>query len=153
MLGPELSSARPGSIVRYRDADFVVERVLHFEEGGQRWIELRLSSDTAGRSLSVEIHAGGPQRLIAYEPGSAADEAPHSPQLEHEGVTYELVSRGNARYTSAERAGPSKSGTLSYVEYASGDRRLAFERYEDAPTWAVSAGRTLPPEDLELRLP
>jgi hypothetical protein len=148
-----LLGLRPGSILRIEAARWVVERCLRFEQGSERWSEYRLSSDESGRSLSLEVHPGEPPTLIVYAPGRPVESPPGADRIDHDGGRYERLAGGDATYRSEERAGPPKSGTLSYVEYADGDERLAFERYEPPAGWTVSRGRVVAASELDVVSP
>ena len=130
--------------MRYRDAQLMVERTLRFENGDERWIEHRLSDDRLGRSLWLEIQD---DRLTVYERLPTGEPPSGEPEIVHEGVAFRLAEQGRATYRSQERAGAGKQGEVEYVEYAAGDQRLAYERFDAGP-WELSLGRVVDPSDV-----
>jgi hypothetical protein len=136
----------PGRIVRYRDAHLMVERTLRFENGDERWFEHRLSDDRLGRSLWLEIQG---DKVTLYERLAAGAPPEGGPEAVHDGVAFRLTEHGLATYRSQERAGAGKQGEVEYFEYAAGERRLAYERF-DGGRWEVSLGEIVDPADVAI---
>jgi hypothetical protein len=138
-------------LVRHRGERLIVERTLHFADGEERWVEHRLADDGRGRSLWLEIQRRDGLQILLYERVPDGEDPPSGDggELARDGVTYTLRERGSASYRSEERAGPGKQGSVEFVEYAAGRRRLAYERF-DAGCWEVSTGHQTEPADLEV---
>ena len=128
-----------------------MDRSLLFAHDAVRWTEHRLSSDSSGRSVRLEI-PDDEAPLVVYErdarlvpvadPGAVSGAAPA-----------EVRSRGKTLYRTIERAGTGKTGELFYVEYACGDRRLTFERHRDDERWQVWHGRAIDRSAVQLPRP
>ena len=144
----DLSSLRPGALLRVRGADYLLERSLRLEQGDHRWTEHRISSDTSGRTLWLEVPDDHAAPVVAYARGAQQPPLPQ-PVLPEPDAGFVLRRAGTARYRTLERAGIPKIGTLNYVEYASGARRLAFERHGRDEPWQVWHGHELDRSEIE----
>ena len=131
----ELTALRPGAALRVMGDDYLIERTVRCEQDdGAVWWEHRLSSDGTGRSLWLEIPV-----------------APNEPLVAHESAGMGLLMSGRASYRSVERsAAAPKSGELVYHEYASGDRRVTYERRGESRVWEVSEGRAIDAASVEV---
>ena len=145
----DLSSLRPGALLRVRGGQYLLERSLRLEQGDHAWTEHRVSSDTSGRTLWLEVPDDPAAPVVVYARGGQQLPLPR-PVLPdtHEGFV--LRRAGTARYRTLERAGVAKIGTLIYVEYASGARRLAFERRRRDEPWQVWHGHELDRAEIQL---
>jgi hypothetical protein len=137
-----LTSLRPGAMLRVRGADYLLERSLRLEQGDHRWTEHRISSDASGRTLWLEVPDDHAAPVVAFARGAQQPPLPR-PVLPETDAGFVLRRAGTARYRTLERAGIAKIGTLTYVEYASGARRLAFERRDRDQPWQVWHGHEL----------
>ena len=147
----ELSALRPGTAVRVRGEEFLIERTICYDQDGCEWFEHRLSSDGSGRSLWLEIPADRDDPVIAYDSSAVIDFTPEGgPEIEHGGERLQLVMSGRASYRSVERASASKRGELAYHEYANGDLRVTYECRNDETSWEVSEGRAIDAADVEI---
>jgi hypothetical protein len=144
-----LAALGPGVLVRHRGERLIVERTLHFANGDERWVEHRLADDGRGRSLWLEIQRRDGLEIFVYERLPDGGDPPSGDELARDGVAYTFSERGSASYRSEERAGPAKQGSVEFVEYAAGRRRLAYERF-DAGRWEISTGQRAEPADLEV---
>ena len=146
--GAEVRALKVSDVVNYEGRDWIVEGTLRFEQGGFRWQEHRLVDGPDALWLSVEDDEGTEvvvwQRLrgTALEPGPAT--------IEHDGVTYELDERGHANFTSEGTTGAAGGGRAEYADYASGGRRLSFERYGSDAGWEISVGRVISEHALDI---
>jgi hypothetical protein len=144
----DLSSLQPGALLRVRGTQYLLERSLRLEQGVSRWTEHRISSDAAGRTLWLEVPDNPAAPVAAYARG--AQQPPLSrPILPDSHAGFVLRRAGTARYRTLERAGIAKIGTLMFVEYASGARRLAFERRGRDEPWQVWHGHELDRSEIE----
>jgi hypothetical protein len=143
-----LESLKPGMLVRHRDERLIVERTLHFSTDDERWVEHRLADDRAGRSLWLEIQRSNGLQIAVYERQPHGGPPPEGAEITRDGVAFHFAERGVARYRSDERAGPGKQGSFEFVEYAAGNLRLAYERF-DGGVWEISLGRVVEPADVE----
>ena len=146
----ELAALRPGAAVRVEGDGYMVERTIRFEQAdGYSWWEHRLSSDGTGSSRWLEVDPDGPVivheagETLGYEPGGA-------PEIEHRGERLQLLMSGRASYRSVERSAAPKSGELVYHEYASGDRRVTYERRGEGRVWEVSEGHAIDAAGVEI---
>lgn len=147
----ELSALRPGATVRVRNEEFVIERTICFEEGESAWWEHRLSSDSSGRSLWLEIATEPRNAVIAYHSSARLDFRPDGgPEIEYEGERLTLLLSGRATYRSVERSAASKRGELVYHEYGKGELHVTYESRGDETAWEVSEGRAIDPADVEI---
>src|SRR4051794_21116492 len=114
----ELSALRPGATVRVRNEEFLIERTICFKEGDVAWWEHRLSSDSSGRSLWLEIASKPENAVIAYHSSAALAFTPDGgPEIEYQGERLTLLLSGDATYRSVERSAAPKRGELVYHEY------------------------------------
>ena len=147
----ELAALRPGGAVRFGGEEFLIERTICFEEGKSVWWEHRLSSDSSGRSLWLEIATEPVYAVIAYDSSAALDRPPDGgPEIEHRGERLRLLLSGRATYRSIERSAAPKTGELIYHEYAVGDRRVTYECRSESTVWEVSEGREVDAADIEI---
>ena len=148
----ELTALRPGAAVRVMDDEFLIERTVRCEQdAGVVWWEHRLSSDGSGRSLWLEIPADPDDPVVAHESTGTLDSEPDGgPVIEHRGERMALLMSGRASYRSVERSAAPKSGEVVYHEYASGDRRVSYERRGEGMVWEVSEGRETDPAAIEI---
>jgi hypothetical protein len=146
----ELIAVRPGSALRVRGDEFVVERCIRFDEPGGGWWEHRLSSNASGSSLWLEIPADPGAPIVAYERSDLVGGEPDGgEEIDHDGARYPLHTSGLTTYRTLERSAASKRGELQYYEYAAGDRRVSYERRDLGP-WEVSSGRELDAAEIDL---
>jgi hypothetical protein len=147
----ELAALRPGATVRVGDEEFLIERTICFEEGASAWWEHRLSSDSSGRSLWLEIATEPEKAVIAYDSSTTLDFVPDGGrEIEHGGERLRLLLSGRAMYRSIERSAAPKSGELVYHEYAAGDRHVTYECRSESTVWEVSEGREIDAADVEI---
>ena len=148
----ELTALRPGSAVRVMGDEFLIERTVRCEQDdGTVWWEHRLSSGGSGRSLWLEIPVDPADPVVAHEStGTLAGEPDGGPDTEYGGELLPLLISARARYRSVERSAAPKSGELVYHEYASGDRRVTYERRGESRVWEVSEGRAIDAASIEV---
>ena len=148
----ELTALRPGAAVRVMGDEFLIERTVRCEQDdGAVWWEHRLSSDGTGRSLWLEIPVDPDEPLVAHEStGTLGSEPDGGPVIEYRGERMELHMSARASYRSVERSAAPKSGELVYHEYASGDRRVTYERRGEGMVWEVSEGRAIDADSVEV---
>ncbi len=136
-----------GDVVHYDGRDFIVRGTLELEEGGSRWHEHFLDHVEVRRWLSVEEDEE--LEIYLWQRVVAPELSPGTSQLEFQADTYTLQERGRARYKAIGTTGTGPSGQLDYLDYASGSKRLAFERFGDGG-WEVSVGHAVPPYLLDI---
>ena len=149
----ELTALRPGAALRVMGDDYLIERTVRCEQDdGAVWWEHRLSSDGTGRSLWLEIPVAPDEPLVAHESaGTLGSEPDGGPEIVYGGERMGLLMSGRASYRSVERsAAAPKSGELVYHEYASGDRRVTYERRGESRVWEVSEGRAIDAASVEV---
>ena len=147
----ELARLRPGATVRVRDEGFVIERTICFEQGESVWWEHRLSSDSSGRSLWLEIATEPEKAVIAYDSSATLDFVPDGgPETVYRGERLRLLLSGRATYRSIERSAAPKTGELVYHEYAVGDRHVTYECRSESTVWEVSEGREIDAAEVEI---
>jgi hypothetical protein len=137
-----------GDVVNLEGADFIVEGTLRLEQDGFRWEEHRLVDGERSRWLSVEDDEG--LEVAVWERAPAGDLEPGADRISHEGVDYELHERGHASFTAEGSTGTATSGRLEYVEYAAGERRLAFERFGADAGWELGSGAVVSEHALDI---
>ena len=148
----ELTALRPGAAVRVMGDEFRIERTIRCEQDGDYgWWEHRLSSDGSGRSLWLEIPLDPDEPVIAHESSGTLDSEPDGgPETVYGGERLALLMSARARYRSVERSAAPKSGELVYHEYASGDRRVTYERRGEGRVWEVSVGHAVDAASIEI---
>jgi hypothetical protein len=148
----ELTALRPGAALRVMGDGYLIERTVRCQQDdGAVWWEHRLSSDGAGRSLWLEIPEDLDEPLVAHEStGTLGAEPDGGPEIEYGGERIALLLSARASYRSVERSAAPKSGELVYHEYASGDRRVTYERRGEGGVWEVSAGREIDAASVEV---
>lgn len=127
-----------GDVVHYDGRDFIVRGTLEFEESGFRWQEHLLDDVEVRRWLSVEED----EELVIclWERVTVPELTPGAARLDYQTDTYILQERGRAIYKAHGTTGTGPSGEVDYIDYAAGDKRLAFERFGHGG-WEVSVGR------------
>ncbi len=141
-LHGDVRKLAPGDAVAYDGTDFLVDRTIHFDEGGFAWKEHMLSDAVTGRKLWLSVEDDDGLEVAVWE-RLPVDLEPGSTSVTHDGVTYEREEHGTASFRIEQTGGSiSESGTMEYQEYAAGDRLLAFERYGTG-SWEVSTGRSI----------
>lgn len=146
--GVEVRALKVSDVVNYEGRDWIVEGTLRFEQGGFRWQEHRLVDGPDSLWLSVEDDEG--LEVIVWQRLRGADLEPGAGTIEHDGVTYELDERGKANFTSEGTTGAGGGGNAEFADYASGARRLSFERYGSDGGWEVSVGRAISEHALDI---
>jgi hypothetical protein len=141
-------SLKLGDVVNFDGGDFIVEGTLRMEQDGFRWEEHRLVDGERSRWLSVEDDEG--LVVAVWQRAPAGEVEPGADRLSHEGVDYELDERGHANFTAEGSTGTAPSGRLEYVEYAAGDRLLAFERYGGDAGWELGTGEVVSEHALDI---
>lgn len=136
-----------GDVVHYDGRDFIVRGTLELEEGGFRWQEHLLDDVEVRRWLSVEDDEE--LEICLWEKVSAPQLTPGATRLDYQDDTYTLQERGRASYRASGTTGTGPAGEVDYVDYAAGDKRLAFERFGQG-TWEVSVGQVVPPYLLDI---
>lgn len=144
---PDPRGLKIGDVVGYDGRDYVVRGTIRLEQSGFAWDE-HLLDDTRGRMwLSVEDDEG--LELCVWDRVSGTTLEPGPADISHEGVDYRLQERGEATFRSEGTTGTAASGSMEYVDYADGGRRLSFERF-GATTWEVSRGRVVGERELTI---
>jgi uncharacterized protein DUF4178 len=136
---------RLGDAVGLDGALYLVEGTLRFDEDGFQWQEHLLVESETRLWLSVEELDDGQLLLVRWQRLTGTTLEPGPGKVSHDGTEYELVERGSASYTAEGKTGTAATGTAEYVDYASDERRLGFERYGDSGAWEVSVGEVLSP--------
>ena len=144
---PDPRRLKIGDVVGFDGRDYVVRGTIRLEQSGFAWDE-HLLDDTRGRIwLSVEDDEGLELCVWDRLPGSPLEPGPAD--LSHEGIDYRLQERGEATFRSEGTTGTAPAGSMEYVDYAAGERRLSFERF-GAATWDVSRGRVVGERELTI---
>jgi hypothetical protein len=146
--GIEARALKLGDVVNYEGRDYIVEGTLRFDQGGFRWHEHRLVDGEASMWLSVEDDEG--LEIVVWRRLRGATVEPGPGTLEHGGVSYELDERGHASFTSEGVTGAPGGGKAEFVDYASGRRRMSFERYGDDGGWEISLGEVISEHALDI---
>ena len=146
--GAEVRALKVSDVVNHEGRDYIVEGTLRFEQGGFRWQEHRLVDGPDSLWLSVEDDEG--LEVVVWQRLRGAALEPGEGTIEHEGVSYELDERGHANFTSEGTTGAPGGGRAEFVDYASGSRRLSFERYGDDGGWEISVGQTISEHALDI---
>lgn len=141
---------RVGDAVGLDGRLYLVEGSLRFDEDGYLWQEHLLVESESRLWLSVEETDEGELDLVRWRKVTGTTLEPGPDRVSHDGVDYEFVERGSADYTSEGSTGTAASGRAEYADYASGDRRLGFERYGREGSWEVSVGEVISPYAVDL---
>jgi hypothetical protein len=146
--GAEVRALKVSDVVNYEGRDYIVEGTLRFEQGGFRWQEHRLVDGPHSLWLSVEDDEG--LEVVVWQRLRGATLEPGEGRIEHDGVSYELDERGRANFTSEGNTGAPGGGKAEFADYASGSRRLSFERYGDDGGWEISVGHAISEHVLDI---
>lgn len=146
-FGMDPRRIKVGDIVRHGARDYVVRGSLDFDEGGFRFQEHLLDDTKQRRWLAVEDDEE--LELVLYERVQAPELTPGTPRLTHNGIEWTLDDQGEARYVAAGATGTPVNGSVEYIDYRSGDRFLAFERFT-SDGWEVSLGQLVSERELEI---
>lgn len=129
-----------GDVVQFEGRDVLIRETYHLVEDGFRWKEHRADGDqwfSVEEDDRLEVAVWTTIEAPGLEPGPL--------ELTHDGVTYRRREKGEASFSSERLDGESRSGSVEYVDYAAGDRRLSFERFTRQGDWEVSVGRRVNP--------
>jgi len=131
---------RLGDVVAFSGHDCIVERTYRCREGGSRWEEHLLVDGDFKRWLSVEDDEGLECVVWVRRPDPTLQ--PGAETVELDGTSYAFEEQGVADYTLEEQDGPGGAGKIEYSDYAAGDKRLSFERY-DGSGWEINVGEVV----------
>ena len=137
-----------GDVIAHEGRDFLVRGTLAFDQDGFLWQEHHLDDASTRRWLSVEDDEE--LELVLWESVSAPDLQPGASEVVHDGVTYRREEQGRARFTATGSTGTAPSGTVEFVDYEAGDRRLSFERFGTDGDWEVGVGQVLNERALDI---
>jgi Domain of unknown function (DUF4178) len=141
--GGSLEQLRVGDVVGMDDAMWIVEGTLRFDEDGFLWQEHLIVDGDRRLWLSVENDEGVVE-VGKWNRGGATNQTPDADQIDHEGVSFKLVERGSARYTSEGSTGMPTSGKAEYADYSAGTSHVSFERFTADGSWEMSTGVDVP---------
>ena len=137
-----------GDVIAHEGRDFLVRGTLAFDQDGFRWQEHHLDDASVRRWLSVEDDEE--LELCLWTSVTAPGLAPGGSSVTWDGTTYERQEHGHATFTAAGATGTAPAGTVEYYDYASGDRRLSFERYGSGGDWEVGVGEVVHERALDI---
>ena len=138
----------PGDIVTFAGRDLVVRGTLHLDEDGFRWAE-HLLDDAAGGRMWLSVEDDEDLEVVVWEAVDAPELTPGAPRLDHDGTSYARRESGRAAYRAEGTTGTPERGEIDYQDYASGERRLSFERAV-GDSWEVSVGTRVSPGSVVL---
>src|SRR5687768_9308664 len=124
-----------GDVVGHEGRDFLIRGTLAFEEDGYRWQEHHLDDTTTRRWLSVEDDEE--LELCLWTAVLAPDLTPGAAELSYDGTSYTRKESGRATFTATGSTGTGPTGSVEYVDYVAGSKRLSFERYTAGGEWEV----------------
>ena len=137
-----------GDVVAHEGRDFLVRGTLAFDQDGFVWHEHHLDDTTTRRWLSVEDDEE--LELCLWRSVTAPDLQPGAAEVTHDGVTYRREEQGRARFTASGSTGTAPTGTVEFVDYEAGDRRLSFERFGTEGDWEVGLGEVVNERALDI---
>lgn len=137
-----------GDVIAHEGRDFLVRGTLAFDQDGFRWQEHHLDDASVRRWLSVEDDEE--LELCLWTAVDAPDLAPGAGELSWDGTTYVRKEQGRATFTASGSTGTGPSGTVEFVDYAAGAKRLSFERYGSAGDWEVGIGEVVNERALDI---
>lgn len=137
-----------GDVVAHEGRDFLVRGTLEFDQDGFRWQEHHLDDTSVRRWLSVEDDEE--LEICLWTAIDAPELAPGAAELAWEGTTYVREEQGRASFTASGSTGTGPTGTVDYVDYAAGPKRLSFERYGTAGDWEVGIGEVVNERSLDI---
>ena len=137
-----------GDVVAHEGRDFLVRGTLAFDQDGFRWQEHHLDDASVRRWLSVEDDEE--LELCLWTAVTAPGLAPGAASVDWDGTTYQREEHGRATFTASGATGTAPTGTVEYYDYASGDRRLSFERYGSSGDWEVGVGEVVNERTLDI---
>ena len=137
-----------GDVIAHEGRDFLVRGSLAFDQDGFVWHEHHLDDTTTRRWLSVEDDEE--LELCFWEAVTAPDLQPGAAELVHDGVTYRREEQGRATFTATGSTGTAPSGTMEYVDYEAGERRLSFERFGSSGDWEIGVGTVVNERTLDI---
>ena len=146
--GIDPRTIKVGDVVAHEGSDFLVRGTLAFDQDGFAWQEHHLDDATTRRWLSVEDDEE--LELVLWQSVSAPDLQPGASEVVHDGVTYRREEQGRARFTATGATGTAPSGTVEFVDYEAGDRRLSFERFGADGDWEVGIGQLVNERTLDI---
>lgn len=152
-----LFSLQIGDIVQAEASDWVVEERLLYDQAGFQWLEYLLRDGDRNRWLVVceddVLEVSWLEELerpaLAPPPGW-----PPPPQLDCQGVAYQLQERGEAMVTAAQRQLNRRPGACRFADYRGpAGQLLALEFWGEPPAaleLEVCGGRRIDPHSLSL---
>ena len=146
--GIDPRAIKVGDVVAHEGRDFLVRGTLAFDQDGFVWQEHHLDDTTTRRWLSVEDDEE--LEIVLWESVTAPELAPGTAEVVHDGVTYRREEQGRARFTATGSTGTAPSGTVEFVDYEAGERRLSFERFGTDGDWEVGVGTVVNERALDI---
>ena len=146
--GIDPRTIKVGDVIAHEGHDFLVRGTLAFDQDGFVWHEHHLDDTTTRRWLSVEDDEE--LELCLWQSVSAPDLQPGAGELAYEGTTYRREEQGRATFTATGSTGTAPSGTVEFVDYTAGDRRLSFERFAATGDWEVGIGQVVNERTLDI---
>ena len=137
-----------GDVIAHEGRDFLVRGTLAFDQDGFQWQEHHLDDASVRRWLSVEDDEE--LELCLWTGVDAPDLAPGAGELAWDGTTYVRQEQGRATFTASGSTGTGPTGTVEYVDYAAGPKRLSFERFGGAGDWEVGVGEVVNERALDI---
>lgn len=130
----------PGDPVEVDGHRATVGRTYRFEDHRSRWSEHALIDGAWRRWLTIDPEG----ETVLWERVGPVAGPPEAPEIQQDALWLGLQERGTATYELLDPGEDALRGSVQYVDYAAGTRRVSFERYDVAGSWEVSAGTVLP---------
>jgi hypothetical protein len=122
---------------------------IGFTEDVYAWTSALIGHGTSRDWLTIVTETSGLEivrwRRLPVLPGS-----PDDPSVDVEGTTYLFEESGEARFDAHGEVDLPGTGTVRYVDFKAGPRRLSFENYEGYG-WEASVGEVVPLGELVRR--
>lgn len=125
-----LANAPVGAATMIQGTRGLIVGTMILEESGDRWIE-HLIQDADQKRYWISIENFDETKATKWDDIDmwGIEGGPDDQRLVYDGVSFKRNETGTASFTAHGDSGVNERGSLDYVDFAAGDRRVSFERF------------------------
>ena len=142
-----------GDVVQYEQRDWILETVYRYQQDKFEWIEYLLrDNDDAAWLVVVEDDWLEVSWLTPVPEDQLCIELPPPRYIDHQGISYSLREKGEAKYSTEGRVN-NQEGSCRFYDYQTKDGlQLSLEEYDSARDGGldINVGRKINSLDLSL---
>ena len=142
-----------GDVVQYEQRDWILETVYRYQQDKFEWVEYLLrDNDDAAWLVVVEDDWLEVSWLTSVAEDQLGIKLPPPRYINHEGISYSLREKGEARYSTEGRVNNQEGSCIFYDYLAKEGLILSIEQYDSASAGGldINVGRKI--NSLDLRL-